>query len=457
MEFFNKGRIDAARGLVPADLVFQNASIFNPFSCEWEQETLAIKDGRVLGTGDYHGKMIYDLSGFYIVPGLIDAHTHIESSLLTPKEYARLVSRHGTTTVVADPHEIANVYGTRGLGFMLNERDGAAADILYMLPSSVPATPLDVGGAILDAGDLQSFVGMDGVLGLGEVMNVPGVLAGDPAIIAKMDLFPLRDGHAPLLSGKDLNAYVLAGIQSDHESTELPEAQEKLRKGMYLFIREGSTEQNIANLIPLVTPATVSRCCFATDDCHADLLMEKGHIDRCIRKAITCGLAPELAIRMATLSPAERFGLSDRGALTPGRRADLCIIDDPERFRVRRTFFAGREIVDSVSASATPALPPSFHCITPSASALRITGSGRARVIGLVPHQILTESLEYEITESDIPDISRDILKVVVCHRYREAACGIGLIHGFGFRRGAIASSISHDAHNIIAVGTSDD
>ena len=312
---------------------------------------LQLKDGIVLGIGDYDGKTVYDFSGQYIIPGLIDAHVHIESSLLTPREYARLVALHGTTTVVADPHEIANVAGAAGLEFMLAEREGAATDIRYLLPSCVPATPTEAGGAILDAADLRPFIGREGVLGLAEMMNVPGVLAGDPGIGEKLALSTIRDGHAPLLNGKDLNAYVLAGLQSDHECTTLAEAEEKLERGMYIFIREGSTERNIAALIPLVSPVTVSRCCFATDDCHADLLAESGHIDRCIRRAIECGFSPELAIRMATLSPAERFGLSDRGALVPGRRADFCVIDDPHRCTVKKVFRGGREVAASKPAA----------------------------------------------------------------------------------------------------------
>ena len=224
---------------------------------------------------------------------------------------------------------------------------------------------------------------------------------------------------------------------------------------MYIFIREGSTERNIAALIPLVSPVTVSRCCFATDDCHADLLMESGHIDRCIRRAIECGLSPELAIRMATLSPAERFGLSDRGALVPGRRADFCVIDDPHRFTVKKVFRGGREVAASEPA-ASDVPPESFHCTTPSAQSIRITGSGTARVIGLVPHQIITEPLEYAVDAQAVPDLGRDILKVVVVNRYRPGPCGVGLVHGFGFSGGAIASSVSHDTHNIVAVGTSD-
>jgi adenine deaminase len=398
---------------------------------------------------------VYDFTGLYIVPGLIDAHVHIESSLVTPREYARLVVLHGTTTVVADPHEIANVAGTAGLLFMLAEREGAATDIRYLLPSCVPATPTETGGATLDAADLRPFIEREGVLGLAEMMNVPGVLAGDPGIGEKLALATVRDGHAPQLLGKDLNAYLLAGLQSDHECTALAEAQEKLERGMYIFIREGSTERNIAALIPLVNPATVSRCCFATDDCHAGLLIESGHIDRCIRRAIECGLPPELAIRMATLSPAERFGLSDRGALVPGRLADFWIIDDPRSFAVKKVFRSGVEVtVTKPEGTAVP--PESLRCATPSARSIRITGSGTARVIGLISRQIITEPLEYSVDALAIPDMIRDILKVVVVNRYRPGPCGVGLVHGFGFSGGAIASSVSHDTHNIIAAGTSD-
>jgi len=447
--------LGAARGLTPADTVFRNALIFNPFICGWEQGALAVKNGLVLGIGNYTGKTEYDLRGSYIVPGLIDAHVHIESSLLEPREYARLVVRHGTTTVVADPHEIANVAGTRGIDFMLAQREGAVIDILYLLPSCVPATPEDVGGATLKAGDLRQYAVRCGIQGLGEMMDVPGVLAADPSIVEKLQLCSVRDGHAPLLTGNDLNAYILAGMQSDHECTRLDEAEEKLRRGMYIFIREGSTEQNITDLIDLVTPDTVSRCCFATDDCHADMLFERGHIDQCVRRAVECGLKPELALRMATLSAAERFGLSDRGALTPGRRADFCVIDDLRCLRVKNVFVLGNEIVEPMYGTPPPFFS-TFPGNAPSAEDLRIDRCGEARVIGLIPFQILTSSLRYSVTTQDIPDFERDILKVVVCNRYRYSPCGVGLVHGFSLKRGAIASSISHDAHNIIAVGASD-
>jgi adenine deaminase len=455
METFSKDLLEAARGFTPADAVFKNALVFNPFISDWERGDLAIKNGLVLGTGTYTGKTEYDLSGSYIIPGLIDAHVHIESSLLVPREYARLVALHGTTTVIADPHEIANVSGLQGIEFMLAERSAALIDIQYLLPSCVPATPVDTGGATLDAHDLQQFIGRDGILGLGEMMNVPGVLAADPAIGEKIQLCSIRDGHAPLLRGYDLNAYILAGMQSDHECTRFDEAEEKLRRGMYIFIREGSTERNIADLIGLVTPNTVARCCFATDDCHADILFEKGHIDRCVRLAIECGLEPELALRMATLSAAERFGLSDRGALTPGRRADLCVVDDLQQFIVKKVFVRGKEVHPS-QFSPHSSRPSPFACRIPSAEEIRIMGSGEAHVIGLVPRQIITDFLRYTVVAQDIPDLKRDILKVVVCNRYRDKECAIGLVHGFSLKQGAIASSISHDAHNIIAVGTSD-
>ena len=448
--------IDAARGIVPADLIVKNAEIFNSFTASWEHGTLAVKNGTILGIGDYQAVKEIDLGGRYIVPGLIDAHVHIESSLLAPREYARLVARHGTTTVIADPHEIANVAGKAGIEFMLGEREGAAIDIRYMLPSCVPATPFDIGGASLEAEDLAGFIGRDGIAGLGEMMNVPGVLSADRSIGKKLALCAVRDGHAPLLSGKDLNAYILAGLQSDHESTGLLEAREKLRRGMFVYVREGSTEQSIEDLIPAVNGRTVSRCCFATDDRHADILHTEGHIDHCVRKAVECGLDPELAIRMATLSAADRFGLVDRGALSPGRRADFCIVNDPEEFIVEKVYRDGKEVL--TDAPTKPTLFPSiFHGAPPAAEELAVTGNGgRARVIGLVPHQIITESLAFDVAPGSIPDLDRDILKVIVCNRYHRKSCGVGLVHGFGLKRGAIATSVSHDTHNVIATGTSD-
>jgi adenine deaminase len=376
---------------------------------------------------------------------------------LVPQEYARLVADHGTTTVIADPHEIANVAGKAGIEYMLSGRSGVPVDILYMLPSCVPATPADVGGAVLAAGDLAGFFGREGVLGLGEMMNVPGVLAGDHDVLGKLALSRIRDGHAPHLTGPDLAAYILAGPDSDHECSTREEAEEKLRRGMYLFVREGSTEKNIPALVPAITPSNVSRCSFCTDDCHADLLAREGHIDRCIRTAVACGLEPELAIRMATLSPAERFGLSDRGAFAPGRRADFCIVDNPRHFTVKETFSRGRPVAEYALPPARPPIPAAVRCTVPSPDRIRLSGSGKARVIGLVPGQILTESLAFDLDAGALPDICRDLLKVVVCNRYGRGLVGTGIVHGFGFKEGAIAASISHDAHNVVATGTGDE
>lgn len=445
----------AARGLEPADTVFSGGVVFNPFACTWERVDFAVKDGYVVGLGDYHGKQEYDLDGAYVVPGLIDAHVHIESSLLTPAEYARLVLAHGTTTVIADPHEIANVCGAPGIEYLLTEAARTPLDILIMLPSCVPATPLDAGGAVLTADDLARFRGRAGVIGLAEVMNVPGVLTGDPGLRAKMDLFEIIDGHAPLLSGRDLNAYIYAGVQSDHECTTFAEAREKLLRGMYIMIREGSTEQNLRDLLPLVDACTAARCCFATDDRHADMLAREGHIDDCIRKAVACGLEIEQALRMATLSAAGRFGLHDRGAIAPGRLADFCIVDDPDRFRVVRTFKRGVEVVDvGYHPPACPAAP--LRVRVPEPGDIRITGRGEARVIGIVPGQIVTRDLRYTVDATAIPDTDRDILKAVVTDRYRAGGSGVGLVQGFGLQEGALAGSVSHDSHNIVAVGVDD-
>jgi adenine deaminase len=445
----------AARGQDPADVVFVNADLFNPFTGDWSLTDFAVLNGMVVGTGTYRGKLVIDLKGAPVIPGMIDAHTHVESSLLNPYEYARLVIQHGTTTVIADPHEIANVCGVRGIEFMLSLRDRLPIDLFLMLPSCVPATPADMGGAILGAGDLEPFTGRPGVLGLGEMMNVPGVLAGDPGVMQKLRMCHLIDGHAPLLRGNDLNAYIVAGIQSDHECTSCEEAREKLEKGMYIFIREGSTERNLEALIPLVSPSTVSRCSFATDDRHADLLVTSGHIDDCVRRAIGYGVEPELAFRMATLSAAGRFGLHDRGAIAPGRIADFCILAERSGCRVMKVFRRGM-LVKPEKRVFIPPFRCSFACNTPRTEQIAIAGGGDARVIGLITGQIVTRALEYTVDPGQVPDLSRDLLKVVVISRYQPESIGIGLVHGFGFSSGAIAGSVSHDSHNIIAAGVAD-
>jgi adenine deaminase len=447
--------IRAASGEEPADAVFSDLLLFNPFSCEWEETSFAVKDGIVVGIGDYQGRAEHDLHGARVIPGLIDSHVHIESSLLVPSEYARLVLAHGTTTVIADPHEIANVCGATGISYMLNESARTDLDILFLLPSCVPATPADQGGAVLDADDLARFIGKPGVIGLAEVMNVPGVLSGDPGVFAKLAISRIIDGHAPHLVGKPLNAYILSGIQSDHESTTADEAMEKLRRGMYIFLREGSTERNLRDLAPIISRCTAPRCSFATDDRSVDTLIRDGHIDDCVRKAVSYGVELETVLRMATLSPCDRFLLSDRGAIAPGRYADFCVIADGKEFSIVQTYKRGKAVGGS-EYQRSDCLRHAFNVSLPESPAFTIRGAGEARVIGLVKGGIVTLDLRYSLDASEIPDLERDILKVVVCDRYLNRGCGVGLVHGFGLAEGALASSVSHDAHNIVAVGTSD-
>ncbi|MBN1166937.1 MAG: adenine deaminase [Methanospirillaceae archaeon] len=449
--------ISQARGMKKADIAFHNAVLFNPITGSWEETGFAAADGIIIGTGRYRAEKEIDLTGARVIPGLIDSHVHIESSLLSPCEYSRLVSRHGTTTVIADPHEIANTCGTAGIDYMIAASDSLPVDIFFLFPSCVPATPLDESAEVLSRSRMEPYVSHPRVIGLGEMMDVPGILAGDPEVIKKLTLWDTRDGHAPGLTGMDLNAYLCAGIQSDHETTDLAEGREKLQKGMYLYIREGSSEKNLKTLVPLVTPFSVGRTSFCTDDRHADTLREDGHIDDCIRRAVAAGLEPELAIRMGTLSAAERFHLTDRGALLPGRRADFCIMDDCDTFAVKQVYKNGILIQDALFSQKPVSIPHySFRNTVPSLQDLMIYGEGMARVIKLVPDQITTKAAICPLNSESIPDLSRDILKVVIASRYHEEKIGIGYVSGFSITHGAIASSISHDSHHVIAVGTSD-
>jgi len=450
--FLKREWIAAATGERPADHVFSNATIFNPFDCTWEEGDIAVCDGVVVGIGSYRGYVETDLRGAEVVPGLIDAHVHIESSLLTPCEFGRVVLPRGVTTVIADPHEIANVAGLEGIEFMLREARHTPLDILLMVPSCVPATPRDTGGAILSSDEIAAFRGREGVIGLGEMMNVPGVLECDPDVWKKLSLFSPVDGHAPGLRGKLLNAYILAGIDSDHESIGLDEAREKLRRGMYIMIREGAAARNLSDLVPLLTTGGKTRCCFATDDRPADMLMDNGSIDDCIRKAVEAGIEREIAISAATLWAAERFGLHDRGAISPGRIADLCQLERGGTFLVKRTYKRGSVIRD-LRFRETDFSPPPFLCHVPEPSELAIEGGGRARVIGLVPHQIKTGCLLLDVDGDDIPDPSRDLLAAVVCDRYHGKGFATGIVHGFGIQEGAIATSVAHDSHNVVGVG----
>lgn len=471
--YLRKELLGAALGDEPCDIVFRNANVFNPFSCTWELCDFGVKDGIVVGKGDYKGKEETDLGGAKVIPGLIEAHVHIESSLLTPAEYGRVILKCGVTTVIADPHEIANVCGKKGIEYMISEAEKTAADIFFMLPSCVPATAFDKAGAVLNADDLKELYdsynvadrdsnasSRGGIIGLGEMMNYPGVIGGDEEVFRKLALCDIRDGHCPHLSGKALNAYVMQGIGSDHESTSYEEGYEKLNSGMHILIRD-STAEDGSGLISLVNPYTASRCMFATDDRHVDFLCSDGSIDDCMRNAIARGLAPDLAYRIATLSAAEYFGLHDRGALVAGRLADFCIIDEssPEKFRVVKTYKRGIDTAKFADIPVKPAVLDSvFDMPEISVSDIALPKrNGTAHVIGIVKGQIITENLRMNIDSAQIPDMREGIIKCVVCGRYGTGKIGVGLVKGLGLAKGAIAVSVSHDSHNVIAAGCSDE
>ncbi len=432
--------------------IFDNALLFDPAGAEWRPAAFSAEDGLVCAVGapgSLTGHRVTDLGGARVVPGLIDAHVHIESSLLTPREFGRLSLRNGVTTVIADPHEIANVSGCAGIDFMIRDAKSSPADIFFMIPSCVPATPLDKGGAVISAEDVASYKNTPSVIGLGEMMNVPGVLSGDPEVLAKLAVFDHIDGHAPGLSGEALCSYVARHIKTDHECTSADEGREKLSLGMYVLLREGDAAKNIAALSEIVNDMTASRCCFCTDDRHTDSLVREGSIDHCIRVAMNCGMKLEHALRLATLSAADCFGLADRGMIAPGRVADFCILADGPEFAVLGVYKNGMPAssIDMPNSSPSCASPP-FSCRVPKKEELALP-EGKLRVIGLVQGEIITEVLDSET--------AGDLCKVVSVDRYRSEGSGVGLVSGFNFKKGAIAASISHDAHNIIAAGVTDE
>lgn len=473
-EQLKPGRADliaVARGDRPADLVLKNARVINVFSGEIMPTDVAVYGGRVAGFGGYQARQIVDLEGRYLSPAFIDGHVHLESSMLTPPEYAWAVVPRGTTAVVADPHEIANVLGLEGIKFILESGRSSPLDVYVMLPSCVPATGMETSGASLGARDLALMAGDDRVLGIGELMNYPGVVAGDPDLLDKVAIGLARgglvDGHAPGLEGRALQAYAAAGIRSDHESTSPAEALDRLRLGMYLMIREGSTARNLEALLPVVTRDNSRRCLLVTDDTHPEDLLRQGHMDHILRRAVALGLDPVTAIRMVTLNPAEYFGLVGRGAIAPGYRADMVVLDDLVKFCVRRVYRAG-QLVAVDGRMAAPAAPGraqeirssiNVAWIEPEHFAIPARGS-QARLIEVIPGQILTGASTCRPRVERgfvVADTERDILKIAVIERHLATGnTGVGLIRGFGLRQGAIASSVAHDSHNIIVVGTSD-
>ena len=469
-----------ARGDEPADLVLRNAQVVNVFTGEIVRTEVALSGDRIAGVGSgYEGKGQLDLGGRFVCPGLIDAHVHIESSMVTPLQYARVVVPRGTTAVVADPHEIANVAGFRGIRYMLAASEGLPLTVNFTLPSCVPATSMATAGAALDATDLLVAAGWPRVVGLAETMNVPGAVLGLPDAVAKLEVFGRRrgagviDGHAPGLGGKWLQAYVGAGAGSDHEATSADEMLEKLRAGMIIFVREATGAKNVRALVPAITPYNSRRCAFCTDDRHPGDLIDEGHIDHLIRIATGEGLDPVTAIRMATLNAAEWFGLRDRGAIAPGRRADMVVFSNPRRFRAEMVLSGGELVAkdgEPMGIWPTPTTDDalirdsvhidwsalSFDIPAPVPSACDTL----ARVIGIVPDQIVTESLAERVPVVRGlagSDPQRDILKLAVIERHQATGnVGLGFVRGLGLQRGALAGSVGHDAHNLIVAGCDD-
>ena len=462
-------RIQVARGEVEADLLLKNARVVNVFSGEIYETNVALAGSWIVGLGDYRAREEIDLGGHYLCPGFMDAHIHIESTMLTVAEFARAVVPKGTTTVIIDPHEIANVLGLDGIRYMIESSKDHPLSVFIMLPSCVPSTDLDTAGARLVNHDLSPFLQETWVAGIAEMMNYPGVLARDPEVLAKLRIAGGKriDGHAPGLSGRDLCAYIGAGIRSDHECTTLEEAREKLRLGMVIMIRQGSTAHNLADLLPLVTPENARRCMFCTDDIHPARLQDVGHINALIKQAIDLGLDPVTAIQMATINPAEYFGLRNLGAIAPGYRADLLVFDDMERFTIEKVFRGGRLVAEKgqmLIQEREPRPVPirssmNVRRIVPGDFAIRADGR-RARVIGLVPGQLITRALSAEVKTLDgyaISDPERDLLKLAVIERHQASgSTGLGFVQGFHLQEGAIGSSVAHDSHNIIVVGAND-
>jgi adenine deaminase len=462
-------RLRAARGEIEADLVIADGLVGNVYTGEWLQQNIALYDGVIVGLGDYAGPRI-EVPGRYLVPGFLDGHLHLESSMLTPRELARTLVPLGTTTIVADPHEIANVWGTRGLDYLLAASAGLPLDIFFMLPSCVPASPLSTSGAILEAADLSPYVAHPRVLGLAEVMNFPGAVAGEPRILEKIALYPHGpvDGHAPLLSGKALNAYRLAGVGSDHECTALREAQEKLRLGFSLMIREGSLAKNLVELLPAVTSTTLPRSLLVSDDCHPEDLVQRGHLDHLLRLTISQGLDPLAAITMVTLNTANYFGTRDRGAIAPGMAGDLVALEDLQRFRADKVWKQGRLVAEQGRLLPEVNLPdypaPSARLqvgfLDINTLAPQATGD-LVKVIGVVPGQLLTEKLLLPAPVRDgrlQADVERDLLKLAVVERHhRSGRVGLGLVKGFGLKKGALASTVAHDSHNLVLLGVGEE
>lgn len=462
--------IQAARGDKESDLLLTNGKIINVFSGDVQNNSIAVSSGHIVGFGDYPAAKTIDLKEQFISPGFIDAHVHIESSMTCISEYAETVTCRGTTTVVADPHEIANVLGIEGLLYMIESSENQFLNVYFTFPSCVPATDMETSGAKLTSKDIEAFMGHEKIVGLGEMMNFPGVLFRDKEVLAKINAAkkfkkPI-DGHSPGLLSRDLYAYLAAGISSDHECTEESEGREKLLAGMHVMIREGTAAKNLHALIPLINDRTVSRLMWCTDDRHPHELINEGSIDAIVREAIRSGVNPINAIKMATISAADYFGLNNIGAIAPGRRADLVIFEDLNCPEPAMVFSFGQLVAKngqmlSKNHIPSPVVLPTSMNVDLSSLDFSIPADGKyARVIEIVPNQIITRQIIVEPSiknHSAQSDISRDILKIAVVERHKKTGnIGKGFVRGLGLKKGAIASSVAHDSHNIIVAGVND-
>jgi len=446
-------RLAVARGDEPADVVVRGGRVLSVFTREWLETDVAIVDGYVAGLGDYEGSETVDASGRYVVPGFIDAHMHLESTKLLPDEFARLVLPLGTTAVVADPHEIANVLGTDGVHWLLDFCDDLPLDVYFMASSCVPASSFESPRRPLNDGDLEGLLRRRRVLGLAEMMNFPGVIAGDPGELSKLALEGAVhvDGHAPGVAGKHLNAYAAAGIRSDHEALTIEEGRERLRAGIWLLIREASMARNLTALVPLVRELGPARIAFCTDDRDPDDIRDDGHINGMVRKAVEAGVAPEDALVCASFNPATWHGLDQFGALAPGYRADVLVLPDLESFRPEVVLKRGKPVGEIVRPDVPEWVQQSVRIAPVTREHLAAPTSGQVRVIGLVEDQVVTESL--------VADAAADgLAKIAVVERHLATGrVGVGFVGGSGLQRGALASTVAHDAHNIVVIGASDD
>lgn len=469
-----KKRIDVAAKRLPADLVIKNGKVVNVFTREVITEDIAIVDGYIVGTGAFEGYETVDASDQFVVPGFIDGHVHIESAMVTPSEFSNVVLPHGVTTIVADPHEIANVSGTDGIDFMLEASEGIPLEVLLMLPSCVPATPFENSGATLEHSDLEPYYTHPRVIGLGEVMDYPSVLYKDDKMLDKIMDASVKekhvDGHASAIDADGINVYMAAGIRTDHECVTAEEALVRLRKGMYVMLREGSAAKDLVTLLKAVNEHNARRCLFVTDDKHLDEIIDEGSIDFNVKTAIREGVDPLLAIQMATLNAAECFGLKTKGAIGPGFEADLVLLKDLETVDIGRVYKGGKlvakngEVIQATGSITPPSIITDSVNISPvSFEGLKVKMSrgNMANIIEIRPKMIVTRHL---IEEVDVkggyfqPSVEKDQLKIAVIERHcRTGNIGLGIIKGLGIKNGAIASTVAHDSHNIVAAGTNDE